>query len=406
MPSQSLPIKGQTLRWARDLRGYSLERAADELDMSVGDLRACEAGNYPFTLGLLDNMGRVYKQTRSALLRAKPPPLDPPPKYFRSQGGKPVKPSPDLLLIIREARHILDALRLILKEDSDLFPRAHIAKCTVYDEIEQVAEDARTNLGFKHGVPRVRTSRAKAYKHRRSLLELSGVFVFQRHWDSKNGIGASLFDEGSPPSIIVNTHSQDYHVRSFTLFHEYAHLLLHEPGGCDRTEGTEQHAPIEHWCNRVAAAMLMPRSALLTEVDRKIGDLRPKDWELSDIRKIASSFRVSLTAAGIRLKTCGVTDAIDRYSSILSRSDRQSERLEQDVSKTGPKSFGGGPRIHPGHARFYQVGFEVADVFLKALESNVIDTRSAATSLGLTGSGLRAFAEKTEGERTQIKVGT
>ena len=405
MPSQSLPIKGETLRWARALRGYSLEKAADELDISVADLRACEAGNYPFTLGLLDKMGQVYKQTRSALLRAKPPLLEPSPKYFRSQGGRPVKPSPDLLLIIRDARRIQDALRLIAKKEPDLFPHAHIPKYTVHDDIEGVAEEARRSLGFKYTVPQVGTTRAEAYRDRRSLLESAGIFVYQRHWDSKNGIGASLFDKGASPSIIVNTHSQDYHVRSFTLFHEYAHLLLHQPGGCDRTVGTEQHAPIEHWCNRVAAAMLMPRSALLTEVDRRIGKLRATDWKLSHIRKIASSFRVSLTAAGIRLKTCDVTNAIDRYGSLLSGSDSQSEKPPAEVSTLGPRNSGGGPRMPPGHARFYQVGVEVADVFLTALEKNVIDTRNAAAFLDLTGNGLRAFAEKTESERTQNRVG-
>ena len=385
MPArQSIPVNGGVLRWARDLLGYSIPKAAAEIGVEPRELTALEAGQRSVNLGLLDRIARAYKQTRSALLRASPPEADPRPRDFRSERSAEISATEDVLLIVRSVRRIQRAMADLLEVDPELFPRAVINTYTLGDETEDVAVQERRALGFKLDVP-PRADAAQVYASRRILLERQGILVFQKKWPRREGIGISLFDPGCPPSIVVNTDQQPHQARSFTLFHEFAHLLLRQPGVSDQQVRSGPHGQVEQWCNRVAAAMLMPRTALLAEVETRHAGLPPQQWGLSHIGAIARRFRVSYMAAGIRLKHCGVTDAIDRLGHLLRQSDTAAVSQASDPSRPFRQSA--------GRARFYEVGPEVAEAFLKALETEVIDTREASAILDLNSNALRAFAE-------------
>ncbi len=381
---QQIQISGPVLRWARGLRGYSLQKAADAIGVPPSELAALETGQNPISLGRLDLVAQAYKQTRSALLRASPPAAAPPPQDFRSVGSARLTASEDVLLVVREARRIQRALADMLEVDPGLFPRADVTTCTLDDDVEQAAKRERKALGLDPDLPS-HASAAQVYQACRSLLERRGILVFQKKWPRSEGLGVSLLDADRPPVIIVNTDRQNYQARSFTLFHEYAHLLLRRPGVSDQQVRSGPHLPVEQWCNRVAAAMLMPRDVLLSVVASRHADLKPWQWDLSHVGSIASRFRVSYMAAGIRLKQCGVTDAIDRMAHLI-----QARDIEPHAQPPGPaRPF----RRSPGRARFYEVGPEVADAFLKALQAEVIDTRDASAILNLNHKSLDTFAE-------------
>lgn len=58
--------------------------------------------------------------------------------------------------------------------------------------------------------------------------------------------------------------------RLFSLLHEYVHLLLHTGGLCDTvtdTRATDPDRALEARCNAIAAAMLMPRNAVLSSAE-------------------------------------------------------------------------------------------------------------------------------------------
>ena len=391
------PVNGSVLQWARRSRGYSLSEASEAIGISASDLEEFEAGDRQISLGRLDEMAKAYKQSRSALLRAAPPPLDPQPKYFRSLQSKVVKPSIEVLDIVREARRLQRAISKIMDSAPDLFTHAEIASYKLTDDPEDVAIQERVALGFRHVIPK-QHSHDTAYHARRMLIEKSGILVFQKKWNREEGLGVSLYDAECPPSIIVNTHRQKMQARSFTLFHEYAHLLLRQTGISDQRVNDGPHWKVERWCNQVAAAILMPKPALLKYAEQQFADLAPDDWETRDIGTIARRFKVSYAAAGIRLRDCGITDAIDRMDFNLWNADIKSE--PQQPKKDKARKSGEFKRSY-GRERFHEVGPEVADVFLNALRDEVISTRDAAAFLDLTGTGLRSFAEIAEGGQSR-----
>jgi len=75
--------------------------------------------------------------------------------------------------------------------------------------------------------------------------------------------GFSLSDQ-KPWAIVVSS-SDAIRARIFTLFHEYAHLLLRRPGICIPQREWVKPSPLEAtevWCNQFAAALLLPQDAL------------------------------------------------------------------------------------------------------------------------------------------------
>jgi Zn-dependent peptidase ImmA (M78 family) len=97
--------------------------------------------------------------------------------------------------------------------------------------------------------------------------------------------------------------------RIFTLMHELGHVVLGQSAIENEVEpDTEMPAPeqaIELFCNRLAAAVLMPREALLAEgtVTAKPGVRR--DWTDAEITALAQRYCVSREALLIRLATLG-----------------------------------------------------------------------------------------------------
>jgi Zn-dependent peptidase ImmA (M78 family) len=75
--------------------------------------------------------------------------------------------------------------------------------------------------------------------------------------------------EGGMPAIVLNS-SDAVHGRIFSLFHEYAHLLLGASAMCMPQPGA--HAPhgrrgsTERFCDRFAGALLVPKEALLSQM--------------------------------------------------------------------------------------------------------------------------------------------
>lgn len=111
------------------------------------------------------------------------------------------------------------------------------------------------------------------------------------------------------PVVVVNR-KDTVTRRTFSLLHEFAHLMLRVSGVSDldiedRRPAEEQH--IEVFCNNVAAAALMPRDALLK--DSRVAE-KPDEfagWQDDEIVGLARRFGASREALLRRLLRLGRT---------------------------------------------------------------------------------------------------
>jgi len=102
------------------------------------------------------------------------------------------------------------------------------------------------------------------------------------------------------PLIFINGRDSKA-AQMFTLAHELAHLWLGESGVSNVQAATQPDKQIEHWCNAVAAAGLVPLEQLRSVYD-------PENELYEEMQRLARRFKVSTLVIVRRLFDLGVFD--------------------------------------------------------------------------------------------------
>ncbi|MXW41851.1 MAG: ImmA/IrrE family metallo-endopeptidase [Acidimicrobiia bacterium] len=134
-------------------------------------------------------------------------------------------------------------------------------------------------------------------------VEDLGVLVLRTSDVSLRTMRGFSLSDGEIPVVVVNA-LDSWKGQIFTLFHEFAHLMLREGGVCDLFGPDDRRSRrIERWCNKVAGAALMPRDSLLAAVDTyQAGE---REWLKSELQDLSGSYGVSWEAMLIRLVDLG-----------------------------------------------------------------------------------------------------
>jgi Zn-dependent peptidase ImmA (M78 family) len=187
----------------------------------------------------------------------------------------------------------------------------------------------------------------------RGLLEENGVLVFQA---TKIALatfrGLSVQHEALP--IILLNGGDSPMGRTFTLFHEIAHLANRTSGLCGLRETVDEEALANHF----AASFLMPESAVRAH-------LSGIEDPLSGAERLARHFKVSLLAAGVRLRRLDVIDE-DSLEQIRAHSDANWKRAQEaQKEKAG--------FVPPWRLRYRDLGPTYVGAVARALEDQQVD---------------------------------
>ncbi|MEW6510849.1 MAG: ImmA/IrrE family metallo-endopeptidase [Bacteroidota bacterium] len=126
----------------------------------------------------------------------------------------------------------------------------------------------------------------------RTSIEAQGVLVFQASKVELTEMRGTSIPQGPLPVILLNSKDAP-HGKIFTLVHEFIHILFANAGFRTSTiEGTRQPEDqvLERASNRLAAAVLMPRSEFTAEVRSQPDVLRGSDESL---QHLANRIKVS-----------------------------------------------------------------------------------------------------------------
>lgn len=138
----------------------------------------------------------------------------------------------------------------------------------VSDGSDVAAEKIRAALGIKEWTRSLWSDPRELLNRTVTAIEDMGIQVIHtRDVDISEMRGFSIAEWAFP---IIAVNGSDWpRPRLFTLLHELAHLGLRDGGLCDLHEFTGRaHTAsddIERFCNKVAAAVLMPRGDLLAD---------------------------------------------------------------------------------------------------------------------------------------------
>ena len=295
----TMRINPAVLRWVMDSEGWEVDELAVETGLDPERMRRWTAIESDVSLRDLKRMSRKFRRPLSVLLMAEAPPTTVPRYRRRGAGqGAGARLSRPVLEVVRRARFVQDnAAELLGEMNREVEP--DIRRATLGQIPESVAAENAATLGIeppRHAGQGVERDR-KRYKAIREKIESRNIFTMQEKIPEDGMAGFALVDT-KPAIILVNWHDS-LRRRTFTILHEYAHVLLNDGSVCHTSDVPDGNAgdeiDVERWCDRFAGAVLMPMSKF-----------KPAFWDaheqaegdpLRAIGDLSNRFCVSRTAA-------------------------------------------------------------------------------------------------------------
>ena len=263
---------------------------------------------------------------------------------------------------LRRAKRLQDAQAWLVteldREPPDM-PQVSIAA-----NAASIANLWRDRLGVAIEAQLAWRSASVAFDTWRSAVEALGITAVQFSMGAKACRGFSLWDDSSP-LIAVNTAWTD-EARSFTLFHEFGHLLTRTDSTCASAPATADAGDsTERWCEAFSAAILIPASALVGV--RRVDTLAA----LSDL---ARRFKTSLRATALRLIE-------------LEKASWTLYDLIPPVADS-KKGGGGGTGRNRREIREDEFGRRTTEMFVSAVRRDIISESQALDYLDIPSSEL------------------
>jgi Zn-dependent peptidase ImmA (M78 family) len=370
-----VPVTPEVLDWAIRESGYGAEEVAEKISVHPDTIRHWLAGRTLPTLTNVRALARLLKRTPSTFLLPAPPPSKQIAVEFRRPPREKRKsPNPDERRYVREAARLQEAEAWIVRRLGQAIPT--IPETRLETNPDHVAQDLHERL--IGSIERVRPeTAAKAFNARRSAVEASGVSVFLFPMGADSAAGFSLWNENAPV-IAVNT-ALNHEARSYTLFHEYGHLLTRTSSLCLERSGTSLSKPTdraERWCEEFAASILLPWADVAAFLKRRF------DWRdgqtvssLSIPKAVAMEFHVSWRAATIRLIERGLA-RWELYRKIPPLNDEKHRGGRSDVVRDR------------GVVRESQYGRRTVDLFIDALGRDILARTDIIDYLDVTDAAL------------------
>jgi Zn-dependent peptidase ImmA (M78 family) len=368
-----VPITPEVLEWAIDESGYTDESLAVALDVSVEIVRNWTAGISRPNLTQFRKLATKLHRQRATFLLPRPPEGRQVEVQFRDISGRNARElSPQERRYLRRAERMQRVLGWLASE-LQILPRRFPAH-DLSDDPEQAAKKWRDHLGIPTDDQLRWKSASAAFDRWRSALEEVGIEIFLFPLGSGSCRGFSLWHDEAPV-IAVNT-AWSEEARIFTLFHELGHLATRSDSACAEWGGrqTRPRDPVERWCERFAAALLLPRH----EVLRAIPSGATASIPLAST--IARRFRVSLRAATIRLIELGLADW-DLYEEIPPASDAK------------PENGGGGSGRNRLQIREDEFGSRGTDLFIEGVRKELLTRTQAIDFLDIPESAFDTLVD-------------
>lgn len=322
-------------KWAREWRGHTIEDAAQKLKTRPENIHAWEAGDGAPTVRQARQLADFYGRAFLEFFLPHPPRLAESkliPDYRlrreaeTGQATRELKDAQEWAEAMRE--NALDLYSLLGETPPTLQGRLF---ATVDDNPESAAATARALIGpsidQQHSVRPIDLP-----KMLRTGLENAGILVLRDSSLTKLGVrGLCIYSEPLP---VVVFGAESPSAQAFTLAHELAHIVLRQSAvSGPSTKGDEKssQALIEGWCDRFAAAYLIPADALMRIWAKPNAPMAALGDDT--LQKFAAEFRMSKHAMLIRLVHLGYVEA-DYYWNVKKPEFEAEERDYKGFGRT------------------------------------------------------------------------
>ena len=306
-------VNPEVLKWARERIGLSpeeVEEHSKKLKRAYVPIRAEELIQWEYgkaepELEHLETLSEVYVCPVGYFFLSEPP-LERLPLSFRGLAeGKENRLKPlsrqtlrRFLELAEWTAYIIDELGV---EWEAKIPLERELKRS--EEIDRLVQQERERLGFAPSIRNQWRDTNEAFLWWRKKIESRGIFCFEMKLEPGDIRGASIWLNSRLPFILVN--HQDIEAatgRTFTLLHEYAHLLIQREGLVCDFRGHRPGENPEPFANRFAARMLLSYEELKARLHSIKKCERKQNWSDTELDEIREPFFVSRDVVAIALE--------------------------------------------------------------------------------------------------------
>jgi Zn-dependent peptidase ImmA (M78 family)/DNA-binding XRE family transcriptional regulator len=290
-----VPAEHTVLKRARDMCGLTVEAAAHLLGCKPDLLRKIERGEQMPSASMFRNMASRYGFPEATLLAEALPDIPETPRDHRTFEGLPPRLTYRTLLAIRDVQMRQETIMELAEIDDSIRPPS-LPRYTTNQLIEDIAFEERKRFAVSVS-DQLKISADKLWMTYRMRIEALGINVYMEDFPLKDCRGICLFT-GDFPAIILSTEEERASWKLFSLLHEYAHVLVRVPAISDQKSKTSD--PVESFCNKFAAAFLMP-DTIISSVLRVSRDT-PREFKIQDLDEAARSIGTSISSLALRLE--------------------------------------------------------------------------------------------------------
>ncbi len=339
---ESAHFNPQILKSLRGQLGYTAEDVARLSGLGETRYLGLEQGEVEPKSTDLKKLAKFFRIQEFGFFRRSAPTKS---REINFRAGMPTyKGEPGPILDAIEFATGVQALLATVADTGGLWRERRRRKLSLSSDAEKEAGHWRNELELSDEVQLAIDTPDQFFTLLRSRIEDKGVSVLVYSFEEKSFKGLVFGSSNEFPVILINSYRQRKASRTFTLAHEFGHVLLDEDGVSNPYEPVTR---AERFCNKFAAALLMPRNIIL----RLAATRRHSLTSNSTIKWLSNKLKVSMEAVVIRLIECGLAE-----SSFWSKWKSQFERFlpsEEAVSGGGGSEEG----VDPGLVKLAYFGF-------------------------------------------------
>jgi len=342
------PIDPLALTWAREISHVTVEDLASAVGVKPLRIDEFESGEALPTFRQLTLLATKLDRPLGFFFAA-PPAAPDVPETADFRGRADATLPADLAREMRRAEQHRDAML-----DLSGRPERGLASGPIgWKNVATRATGLRKQFGLTDVFVPPESANSQVFNFWRGLLEHGGVLVFQTTKISLETFRGLSVHHDDLPIVMVNGGDSPAG-RTFTLFHEIAHLINRTSGLCALRETVDEEAI----ANNFAANFLMPEAAVRA-------NLRHQDNPLAAAEHLARHFKVSNLAAAVRLRRLDVIDDED-----LDEVRTASEETWEGAREALKQKDGFVP---PWRLRYRDLGSTYIGTVARALEDRRVD---------------------------------
>lgn len=372
---QSITVNPEWIIWSRKSLNYTIESASKKLKINKYTLAQWESTG-ELTYKNMNRLAKLYDVSPLLFLNNTPPPeIEQYIKDYRTMNDKRILSSPEILKEIKHAKR----KRMLLLDIAE-----NLNKDLSFKYYQEKAPNKTTIINIIKESLAINAVKLNEFTVDDWIREFESlhILIFKFYNIKPEDINGYAFNNQNLPIIGINNRNSDKE-KIFSLFNEYAHLLI----GKDGISGDYNREKEEELCNSIASEILLPAKEI-----KKINISNIN----SVIRIVSTRYNVGMENILYRLKNLNYLSEEELEEQLIKRVYTKNEvedeeevvvdEVEEEIPKVKPKKKRNYKQQRlktMASKNLNQNGYLFTELLLEAYDEDLINDLDLSNELGV-----------------------